>query len=94
MAFSWKNFLHRGPEKIDIGRVFIREMPAAEIGVTILYVLVAGLWCVFSDDLLDWLLGVPLDSPALQTLKGINFVIINPTERQARILHTFQDCSL
>jgi len=76
MAFRWKDFLHRGPERIDFDRVFLREMPVAELGVTVLYVLVAGVWCVFSDDAFDWLLGVPMDSPGLQTLKGINFVVI------------------
>ena len=91
MAFSWNNFLHRGPEKIDVGRVFIREMPAPEIGVTILYVFVAGLWCVFSDDLLDWLLGAPLDSPALQTLKGINFVIITGLLLYAVLRQSFRN---
>src|SRR5208283_3687970 len=74
MAFNWKNFLGRGPEKIETDRVLIREMPFEEIGITGCYILIAGLWCVFSDDIFDWLLGAPLNSPALQTLKGINFV--------------------
>jgi two-component system sensor histidine kinase UhpB len=49
-------------------------MPLEEIGITVAYIFLAGLWCVFSDDVFDWLLGAPLNSPALQTLKGINFV--------------------
>jgi two-component system, NarL family, sensor histidine kinase UhpB len=75
MAFNWKQFLARGPERIEVDRVRVREWPFEEIGITAAYILIAGLWCVFSDDVFDWLLGVPLDSPALQTLKGINFVI-------------------
>jgi PAS domain S-box-containing protein len=74
MAFNWKAFLARGPEKIESEQVRIKELPFEEIGITAAYILVAGLWCVFSDDIFDWLLGAPLNSPALQTLKGINFV--------------------
>jgi two-component system sensor histidine kinase UhpB len=75
MAFNWKHFLRRGPERIDSDRVVINEMPFAEIGITLVYILVAGLWTVFADDIFDWLVGVPMDSPGLQTLKGINFVM-------------------
>jgi two-component system, NarL family, sensor histidine kinase UhpB len=75
MAFNWKHFLPRGPEKIETDRVRIKEMPFEEIGITLGYILIAGLWCVFSDDVVDWLLGAPLDSPGLQALKGINFVM-------------------
>jgi PAS domain S-box-containing protein len=74
MAFNWKQFLARGPEKIESDRVRLRERPFEEIGITAAYILVAALWCVFSDDVCDWLMGAPLNSPALQTLKGINFV--------------------
>ena len=74
MAFNWKSFLRRGPERIEADRVVIKEMPVEEIGITLLYVLVAGLWCVFADDIIIWLLGAPAESPTLQTLKGINFV--------------------
>ena len=74
MAFNWKHFLRHGPETIEADRVVIDELPVEEIGITLLYVLVAGLWCVFADDVFDVLLGVPMDSPAMQTLKGVNFV--------------------
>jgi PAS domain S-box-containing protein len=74
MPFNWKQFLARGPEKIESERVRIRELPIEEIGITGAYILVAGLWCVFSDDVFDLLMSAPLNSPALQTLKGINFV--------------------
>jgi PAS domain S-box-containing protein len=74
MAFNWKQFLTRGPEKIESDRLRIKELPIEEIGITAAYILIAGLWFVFSDDVGEWLMGVPLDSPALQTLKGINFV--------------------
>ena len=63
-----------GPERIESDRVRIKELPFEEIGITAAYILIAGLWCVFSDDVCDWLFGAPLNSPALQTLKGINFV--------------------
>ena len=76
MAFHWKNFLRRGPERIHSDHVVIDEMPFEEIGVTLGYILIAGFWVVFSDDLFDWLMGAPINSPALQTLKGINFVCV------------------
>lgn len=74
MAFDLKKLLARGPEKIEPKKVVLRETPFEELGLTVLYVLVAGLWCVFSDDILDWLMGSPADSPALQAMKGFNFV--------------------
>ena len=76
MAFHWKNFLRRGPERIQSDSVVIKEMPFEELGVTLGYILIAGFWVVFSDDLFDWMMGAPLNSPALQTLKGINFVCV------------------
>ncbi len=75
MAFNWKQFLRRGPERIHSDHVVINEMPIEEMGITIAYILVAGFWTVFADDVFDWLTGTPLNSPAMQTLKGINFVI-------------------
>jgi PAS domain S-box-containing protein len=74
MASNWKHLLARGPEKIEANRVFIKDMPIEEIGMTVAYIFLAGIWCVFSDDVFDWLLGAALDSPALQALKGINFI--------------------
>jgi PAS domain S-box-containing protein len=75
MAFHWKQLLARGPEKIEADRVLIKDMPLAELGMTVAYILLAGLWCVFSDDVFDWLMDSRLDSPALQAVKGINFVL-------------------
>jgi two-component system, NarL family, sensor histidine kinase UhpB len=74
MAFNWKHLLARRPEKTGTDRCRVKEMPFEEIGITVVCILVAGVWCVFSNDVLDWLLGFPLDSPGLQTLKGINFL--------------------
>ncbi len=74
MAFNWRHFLRRGPERIQSDHVVIDEMPFEEIGVTLFYIIIAGFWVVFSDDLFDWLMRVPMNSPAMQTLKGINFV--------------------
>jgi PAS domain S-box-containing protein len=74
MAFNFKRLLARGPEIIEAERVFIREIPLQELGLTFVYILVAGAWCVFSDEILDRLMDWPEHSPALETLKGINFV--------------------
>jgi len=76
MAFDLKQFLARGAEVVEENRVIIREVPAAEIAITLLYILFAGTWCIFADDLLNWLMAHPLDSPALQTMRGINFVLV------------------
>ncbi len=75
MSFNLKSFLARGPEAIRPERVFVQEVPLEELGLTILYILFAGIWCVFSDDVFDWAMGSPLNSPGLQTLKGTNFVL-------------------
>jgi two-component system, NarL family, sensor histidine kinase UhpB len=74
MAFNFKRLLARGPEVIEAERVFISEIPLQELGLTIVYVLVAGAWCVFSDEVLGNVTDLPEHSPALETLKGINFV--------------------
>ena len=75
MALSLKQLLARGPEIIKAERVFVSELPLQELGLTLVYVLFAGLWCVFSDEFVSWVLGdPPANSPALETLRGINFV--------------------
>jgi two-component system, NarL family, sensor histidine kinase UhpB len=75
MAFNFKRLLARGPEIIEAERVFIREIPLHELGLTLVYILVASVWCVYSDELFDDILHLPMHSPALETLKGINFVL-------------------
>jgi PAS domain S-box-containing protein len=75
MRFNLKSLLARGPEAIKPEGVFVRDLPAEELGLTLLYILFAGVWCVFADDVFDWVIGIPLNSPALQTMKGINFVL-------------------
>ena len=75
MAFNLKRFLARGPEIIQAERVFIKEIPLAELGLTAIYVVAAGIWSVFSDEFLDRLLGSPRNVPALETLKGFNFIL-------------------
>jgi len=94
MAFNLKQLLARGPETIDAERVLIREIPAEEIGLTLLYILIAGIWVVFADDVFDALMGIKLDSPAVQTLKGVNFVtttalvlylVLRRTQRHRRL---------
>lgn len=74
MAINFKRLLARGPEIIQAERVFIRDIPLQEFGLTLIYVLVASVWCVYSDEVFDNILCLPMHSPALETLKGINFV--------------------
>jgi two-component system sensor histidine kinase UhpB len=74
MAISFRRLLARGPEFIEAERVFIRELPLQELGLTILYMVAASAWCVFANELFDNLLDLPRHSPGLETLKGINFV--------------------
>ena len=75
MAFNIKQFLSRGPELIQAEKVFIREIPLEEIGLTLLYIFSAALWEVFSEDVVDVLMQSPKDSAGLHAMKGINFVI-------------------
>lgn len=74
MRFNFKQLLAKGPELIEAEKVLIREIPLEELGLTLLYVLVAGVWLMFADDVVEWVMGIPLDSPALRTLRGINFI--------------------
>jgi PAS domain S-box-containing protein len=74
MEFNFKRLLARGPEIIEAERVFIKEIPLQEFGLTLVYILIGGLWCVFSDEFFDNVMGLPMHSPALETLKGFNFV--------------------
>jgi two-component system sensor histidine kinase UhpB len=69
-----KHLLARGPEAIEAEKVFLKEIPLEELGLTSLYVLVAGVWLMFADDVVEWILGIPLNSPVLRTLRGINFI--------------------
>ena len=73
--FNLRAVLSRGPEVIKAERVFVREIPLQELALTALYIVFAGAWCVFSDDVLNWMMDYPPESPALQSLKGINFVL-------------------
>jgi two-component system sensor histidine kinase UhpB len=75
MRFDLKTLLARGPETIKPEGVFVRDPPLEELGLTVLYILFAGIWFVFADDVFSWASGVPLKSPALQTMTGINFVV-------------------
>jgi len=74
MGFSLKYLFSRGPEPIEADAVLIQEVPFEEFGLTLLYILVAGVWVVFADDVFDWIMGIKVDTPVLQTVKGINFV--------------------
>jgi two-component system sensor histidine kinase UhpB len=74
MKLSLKQLLTRGPEVIRAERVFLRELPLEELGLTAVYILFAGLWIIFSDDAFNWAMGAPLEHAALRTMRGINFV--------------------
>ena len=74
MAFNLKHLLARGPETIDEERVTIKDLPLEELGLTALFLLVAGIWLMFSNEVVDWIMGVKIESAAVQTLRGINFV--------------------
>src|SRR5215471_9172585 len=75
MAFDFKNLLAHGPEAIQTERVFVKEMPLAELGLTCLYVVIGSLWFMFADEVFDVVLGVPIPAPALEAAKGINFIV-------------------
>jgi two-component system sensor histidine kinase UhpB len=75
MAFKLKRFLARGPELIQAERVFIKEIPLAELGLTALYVVVAAAWEMFSDEFFDRLLGSQRDTVTIEALKGFNFIL-------------------
>jgi two-component system, NarL family, sensor histidine kinase UhpB len=72
--FNLKRLLAHGPELIEEERVFIREIPLQELGLTVLYVIVGSTWCVFSNELVENIMGLPTHSPSVETLKGVNFV--------------------
>ena len=74
MAFKLSQLFARGPEKIEAEKVFIRDLPLEELGLTLLFIVVAGFWLVFSGDIVDWVMGIQIESPAVQTLRAINFV--------------------
>jgi PAS domain S-box-containing protein len=74
MAFNLKHLFVRGPEMIDEERVTIKDLPLEELGLTALFLVVAGIWLIFSNDVVDWIMGVKIESAAVQTLRGINFV--------------------
>jgi len=75
MAFDFKRLLARGPEVIKAEHVLIKEIPLEEMGLTFLYVVVASLWFVFADEVFDRVMDLPVHSPAIETMKGINFVL-------------------
>jgi two-component system sensor histidine kinase UhpB len=74
VAFKLSQLFARGPEKIEAEKVFIRDLPLEELGLTLLFIVVAGFWLVFSGDIVDWVMGIQIESPAVQTLRAINFV--------------------
>jgi two-component system sensor histidine kinase UhpB len=74
MAFNLKSLLSRKPEAISAEKVFIRDIPVEELALTLSFILIAGIWLVFSGDVVDWIMGIEINSPTVHTLRGINFV--------------------
>lgn len=74
MAFKLRQLLARGPEAIQAEKVFLKEFPVEEVTFTLLFVMIAGFWLVFSGDIVDWIMGVEINSAYVQSLRGINFV--------------------
>ena len=74
MALNLKNLLSRKPETISADKVLIKDFPVEELGLTLFYILLAGFWLVFSGEIVDWIMGVEINSPTVQTMRGINFV--------------------
>lgn len=76
MKLDWKQFLRRGPEAILPDRIFIEEMPLPEVGLTLLFVIVAAVWFLFSEVAIEFLLGEPQEGVSIQALKGVNFILV------------------
>jgi len=74
MPIRLNHLFARGPEAIEAEKVFIREIPLQELGLTLFYILLAAFWLVFSGDIVDWIMGIEIDSPYVQSLRAINFV--------------------
>jgi two-component system, NarL family, sensor histidine kinase UhpB len=73
MQLNWKNLLQGGPEAIDPIQVKFRDVPLAEIAITFSYVALAGLWIIFSDEMIGEMMGQP-ETTLVQSFKGLNFV--------------------
>jgi two-component system sensor histidine kinase UhpB len=74
MKIDLKRLLARGPEIILAERVFIREWPLEEIGLTLFYIAFAATWIVISEDVFEWAMGHKMEWHALHMLRAINFV--------------------
>src|SRR6267378_4453433 len=54
----------------------ICRFPTVELGITAIYLVLASTWIIFSDRWLEHWSGHALQSTSMQTLKGLNFVLI------------------
>jgi two-component system sensor histidine kinase UhpB len=75
MLLNLKRLLSRGPEIIEAEKVFIREIPLQELGLTILFVVMASAWCIFVDEAFLRLMKLPANSPAAKAFEGLDFVL-------------------
>jgi PAS domain S-box-containing protein len=92
--FNWKRLFAHGPETIAAENVFIKDIPLEELALTLFYILLTGLWLVFSSDLVNWIMGIKIESPTVHTLRGINFatttgillyLVLRRTSRRRRL---------
>jgi two-component system sensor histidine kinase UhpB len=77
MAFRIADYMRRGPAAIAEEQVTFLDLPLEEYGLIALYVAGAMVWSTVSGSLLDYLGADPVDSPALQALNALNFLLIS-----------------
>jgi two-component system sensor histidine kinase UhpB len=75
MPFRPKTAPRGQPPRIDADHTEAPDLPLEELGLTAVWVVFAGLWTVFTEAILDWLGGDPIDSPALAVMTGLNFTL-------------------
>jgi hypothetical protein len=68
MSFRLKTPPGSQPPRIEAEDMVARDVPLEEMGLTAVWVVFAALWTVFTEAILDWLGGDPIDSPALAVM--------------------------
>ncbi len=71
-----KQLLARGPELIHEERVFLKDYPIAELGITLVYVFLGAVWVVFTDELFDAIKVEKASYAALEAVRGLNFIVV------------------
>jgi hypothetical protein len=62
MAFFLRQSAEADPERIAPQDMRIKERPVPELGAIVIYVVFASIWEIFLRDILDRLMGDPVDS--------------------------------